>query len=124
MPFKIKFQNWQKILLDDVDCTEERYWENEAQNMSHFLRHLKVVNIHHYPYVIDENVITFAKFLLQHGEGLQEMLFNVRDSKGWEDKISLLKELPWPNGDVKISFSVSGANFPDTYDTVRVNYYE
>ncbi|XP_048446845.1 putative F-box/FBD/LRR-repeat protein At4g03220 [Pyrus x bretschneideri] len=116
--------NWQKFLLDDVDCTEERYWENEAQNMSHFLRHLKVVNIHHYPYVIDENVITFAKFLLQHGEGLQEMLFNVRDSKGWEDKISLLKELPWANGDVKISFSVSGANFPDTYDRVRVNYYE
>ncbi|KAM1406450.1 hypothetical protein ACFXTH_001119 [Malus domestica] len=116
---------WHRVLVNNsTKWTEERYWENEAQNMSHFLRHLKVVNIHHYPYVIDENVITFAKFLLQHGEGLQEMLFNVRDPKGWDDKISLLKELPWGNGDVKISFSVSGANFPGTYDRVRVNYYE
>ncbi|KAM5580936.1 hypothetical protein ABKV19_010252 [Rosa sericea] len=67
---------WNNILLDDSNCTEEQFWETQAQNFSPFLSHLKVANIE-----VGNNSINFAKFLLKYGSGLQEVILSFRKGR-------------------------------------------
>ncbi|XP_008369622.2 putative F-box/FBD/LRR-repeat protein At4g03220 [Malus sylvestris] len=84
-------RTWHNILLDDAGCTEEQFWESQAQILSHFLCHLKVVNIHDYSHRINENVIKFARFLLEHGRSLQEIILHSRHPSGKEKIGSVLE---------------------------------
>ncbi|XP_062009626.1 putative F-box/FBD/LRR-repeat protein At4g03220 [Rosa rugosa] len=99
---------WNNILLDDSNCTEEQFWETQAQNFSPFLSHLKVANIE-----VGKNSINFAKFLLKYGRGLQEVILSFREGRSTllpnslNDTIDLLKGFPRASAYVKFSISCS-----------------
>ncbi|CAN6568652.1 unnamed protein product [Malus baccata var. baccata] len=96
---------WHNILLDDAGCTEEQFWESQAQILSHFLGHLKVVNIHDYSHRINENVIKFARFLLEHGR-------------------SFARGVPRASAGVKISVALATrVKFPDACDRAKLNFF-
>ncbi|TQD81457.1 hypothetical protein C1H46_032988 [Malus baccata] len=115
---------WHNILLDDAGCTEEQFWESQAQILSHFLCHLKVVNIHDYSHRINENVIKFARFLLEHGRSLQEIILHSRHPSGKEKIGSVLEGFPRASAGVKISVALATrAKFPDACDTAKLNFF-
>ncbi|KAK9919485.1 hypothetical protein M0R45_028076 [Rubus argutus] len=97
------------ILLDDANCsTQEQYWETQAQYLIPFLSHLKVVNIGLHD-TIPENAITFAKFVLKYGRGLQRLILRFIGSNSslppnsLNDTIALIEGLPRASADVKFS---------------------
>ncbi|RXH69113.1 hypothetical protein DVH24_031446 [Malus domestica] len=94
---------WHNILLNNVGCTEEQYWESQVQNLSDFLCHLRV-NIH---YLIDESVIKFARFLVKHGRGLILYFDEHNVDNNWEDNVCLLEGFSRSSTDVKISVASS-----------------
>ncbi|KAM1708110.1 hypothetical protein ACFX15_001102 [Malus domestica] len=115
---------WHNILLDDAGCTEEQFWESQAQILSHFLCHLKVVNIHDYSHRINENVIKFARFLLEHGRSLQEIILHSRHPSGKEKIGSVLEGFPRASAGVKISVALATrAKFPDACDTAKLIFF-
>ncbi|RXI09078.1 hypothetical protein DVH24_023222 [Malus domestica] len=115
---------WHNILLDDAGCTEEQFWESQAQILSHFLGHLKVVNIHDYSHRINENVIKFARFLLEHGRSLQEIILHSRHPSGKEKISSVLEGFPRASAGVKISVALATrAKFPDACDRAKLNFF-
>ncbi|XP_008230170.1 PREDICTED: putative F-box/FBD/LRR-repeat protein At4g03220 [Prunus mume] len=65
---------WNNNLLDNGRYTEEQFWEAQAQTPSPFLCHLKVVKIRVFRKIGHEGVISIARFLLEHGKNLQEMI--------------------------------------------------
>lgn len=89
-------------MLDRAGCSEEQFWESQAQTLSPFLCHLKLVNLR----VADPmHVVDVARFLLQHGKELQEMVIRVNKAytrPAWEYKISIIEGLPRASG-VKLS---------------------
>ncbi|KAI5340428.1 hypothetical protein L3X38_019702 [Prunus dulcis] len=89
-------------LLDRAGCSEEQFWESQAQTLSPFLCHLKLVNLR----VADPmHVVDVARFLLKHGKELQEMVIRVNKAytiPAWEYKISIIEGLPRAS-DVKLS---------------------
>ncbi|KAK9919511.1 hypothetical protein M0R45_028102 [Rubus argutus] len=99
---------WYNILLDDANCTQEQYWETQAQYLTPFLSHLKVVNIS-LGDMIPENAITFAKFLLKYGRGLQKTVLSFWRSNrslppnSLNDTIALIEGFPRASADVKFS---------------------
>ncbi|KAM1164437.1 hypothetical protein ACFX13_024590 [Malus domestica] len=102
---------WNNSLLDITECTEEQYWESQAQVLSPSLCHLKVVKIvvASYPMnlIIPESVISVVRVLLQYGGGLQDMVLSsyhptyFRDP--WKDTIGLIEGFPRASANVKIS---------------------
>ncbi|CAN6570700.1 unnamed protein product [Malus baccata var. baccata] len=94
---------WHNILLNNVGCTEEQYWESQVHNLSDFLCHLKV-NIH---YLIDESVIKFARFFVKHGRGLILCFDEHNVDNNWEDNVCLLEGFSRSSTDVKISVASS-----------------
>jgi hypothetical protein len=97
------------ILLDDANCsTQEQYWETQAQYLTPFLSHLKVVKIR-LGDMIPENAITFAKFVLKYGRGLQKLILSFNRSKSslppnsLNDTIALIEGFPRASADVKFS---------------------
>ncbi|KAM0958689.1 hypothetical protein ACFX15_023355 [Malus domestica] len=102
---------WNNSLLDITECTEEQYWESQAQVLSPSLCHLKVVKIvvASYPMnlMIPESVISVVRVLLQYGGGLQDMVLSsyhptyFRDP--WKDTIGLIEGFPRASANVKIS---------------------
>ncbi|CAB4304771.1 unnamed protein product [Prunus armeniaca] len=91
---------WNNILLDRAGCSEQQFWQSQAQTLSPFLCHLKLVNLR----VADPmHVVDVARFLLKHGKELQEMV--IRVNKAYTvpgNKISIIEELP-RESDVKLS---------------------
>lgn len=91
-------------MLDRAGCSEEQFWESQAQTLSPFLCHLKLVNLR----VADPMyVVDVARFLLKHGRELQEMTIRVNKADtlpAWEfhNKISIIEGLPRAS-DVKLS---------------------
>ncbi|CAB4304770.1 unnamed protein product [Prunus armeniaca] len=61
---------WNINLLDNGHCTEEQFWDAQAQTLSPFLCHLKVVKIRVFQKMGHEGVISIARFLLEHGKNL------------------------------------------------------
>ncbi|XP_068314865.1 putative F-box/FBD/LRR-repeat protein At4g03220 [Pyrus communis] len=115
---------WHNILLDDAGCTEEQFWESQAQILSHFLGHLKVVNIHDYSHRINENVIKFARFLLEHGRSLQEIILHSRHPSRKEKIGSVLEGFPRASAGVKISVALATlAKFSDACDRAKSNFF-
>ncbi|XP_061993601.1 putative F-box/FBD/LRR-repeat protein At4g03220 [Rosa rugosa] len=92
--------------LDYANSTEKQYCETRAQYLSPFLSHLKVVDIN-LGNMIPENAVTFAKFFLKYGRGLQKV--NLRFCRGKSNlPPNLLKDikgLPRASADVEISIS-------------------
>ncbi|XP_062014322.1 putative F-box/FBD/LRR-repeat protein At4g03220 [Rosa rugosa] len=99
---------WNNIMLDNANCTQEQYWETQAQHLIPFLSHLKVVDIG-LGNLISENAITFAKFLLKYGRGLQKMTLSFWRSgsslppNSLNDTIDLLKGFPRASADLEFS---------------------
>ncbi|PQP99334.1 F-box/LRR-repeat protein [Prunus yedoensis var. nudiflora] len=95
---------WNNILLDRAGCSEEQFWESQAQTLSPFLCHLKLANLR----VADPmHVVDVARFLLKHGRELQEMVISVNKAytlPAWDfcNKISIIEGLP-RSSDVKLS---------------------
>lgn len=111
-------------MLDDAGCTEEQFWESQAQILSHFLGHLKVVNIHDYSHRINENVIKFARFLLEHGRSLQEIILHSRHPSRKEKIGSVLEGFPRASAGVKISVALATlAKFSDACDRAKSNFF-
>ncbi|KAM1187926.1 hypothetical protein ACFX2J_023793 [Malus domestica] len=91
-------------LLDNADCTEEKYWESQAQVLSPTMCHLKMAKIvaANYPLnlMIPESVICVVRFLHQHGGSMQEMIlctdneFLQTNPDPWQDKIGLIEGFP------------------------------
>ncbi|XP_024200385.1 putative F-box/FBD/LRR-repeat protein At4g03220 [Rosa chinensis] len=99
---------WNNIMLDNGNCTQEQYWETQAQHLLPFLSHLKVVDIG-LGNMISESAITFAKFLLKYGRGLRKMTLSFWRSgsslspNSLNDTIDLLKGFPRASADVEFS---------------------
>lgn len=74
----INFQEyWNNSLLDDANCSEEQYWETQAQYMSPFLSHLEVVDINVGERETNpECAVSFAKFLLKYGKSLKKFMIS------------------------------------------------
>ncbi|KAL6287447.1 hypothetical protein ACE6H2_011837 [Prunus campanulata] len=104
------FEKWNNNLLDNGHCTEEQFWDAQAQTLSPFLCHLKVVKIRVFQNMGHEGVICIARFLLEHGKNLQEMIittpryYEASDVAAWKDKIGIIEELSRGSTDVKTSY--------------------
>ncbi|CAH9071422.1 unnamed protein product [Cuscuta epithymum] len=62
----------------------EEYWESQREGMKGFLEHLGVVKIHGVTECENET-ISFVKFVLKHGNVLQELLlYGKRRRKSWD----------------------------------------
>ncbi|KAM5561638.1 hypothetical protein ABKV19_022303 [Rosa sericea] len=94
---------------DDANCTC-RFWETRAQYLSPFLSNLKVVEIS-LGNMIPENGITFAKFFLKYGRGLQKVILRFWRGKSTlppnllNDTIALMEGIPRASADVEFSTS-------------------
>ncbi|ONI18577.1 hypothetical protein PRUPE_3G224400 [Prunus persica] len=101
---------WNNNLLDNGHCTKEQFWDAEAQTLSPFLCHLKVVKIRVFQKMGHEGVISIASFLLEHGKNLQEMIiitpkyYKASDVAAWKDKIGIIEGLSRGSTDVKTSY--------------------
>lgn len=97
-------------MLDDANCTEEQYWEAQAQDLSPFLSHLQVAEID-VSEMIPKNAFNFGKFLLKYARGLQKMILRIhfRWSESCvppdplNDTIALLEGFPRASAEVKFS---------------------
>lgn len=95
-------------MFDDANCTEEQYWEAQAQDLSPFLSHLQVADID-VGEVIPKNAFNFAKFLLKYARGLQKMILHFTWSESClppdplNDTIALLEGFPRASAEVKFS---------------------
>ncbi|KAK9910752.1 hypothetical protein M0R45_034699 [Rubus argutus] len=101
---------WFDVSLDKAYCTEEQYWESQAQALIDFLYHLNVAMIHVKGSMIHKSVVTLVRFLLEHGRGLQEMVLTSQQLNSgnlslWEDQIRLLEGFPRASADVKLSIA-------------------
>ncbi|KAE9616830.1 hypothetical protein Lal_00034923 [Lupinus albus] len=70
--YKIEGKQWNSELRDMTSTEEEKYWESQIPSLMSFLQHLKVVKIHRF--FECESEVTLAKFLLKHGNALEEMI--------------------------------------------------
>ncbi|KAL1560751.1 putative F-box/FBD/LRR-repeat protein [Salvia divinorum] len=80
-------QEWNKDLWQAPSSGEERHWESQAQSLSSFLHHLKVVKIHGFTECAND--VSLVKFLLKQGKVLQQVFLSASLSKGRD---SLLRE--------------------------------
>ncbi|KAG6416944.1 hypothetical protein SASPL_124385 [Salvia splendens] len=80
-------EEWNKDLWQSPSSGEERHWESQAQSLSSFLHHLKVVKIHGFSECAND--VSIVKFLLKHGKVLQQVFLSASLSKGRD---SLLRE--------------------------------
>lgn len=65
-------------MLDDARCTEEHYWETQAQTSSSFLGYLLLVEA----YIEElETAVKITKFFIEQGTGLQEVVLHLPQSK-------------------------------------------
>jgi hypothetical protein len=76
----MSFQECSRNFSDYPSITEQ-LWENEAQTLTSFLNHLKVLKIHLH-FSLCESVIIAARFLLKHGNALQELTLTSNHHNG------------------------------------------
>ena len=97
----MSFQECSRNLWDYSSITEQ-LWENEAQALTSFLNHLKVLKIRLY-FSMCESVIIATRFLLKHGNALQEVTLtsNHHDGNGKEESI-----FGFPRGSPHVKISV------------------
>jgi hypothetical protein len=72
--------------LDDYDYTEEQFWESEAQALRSFLDHLKVLKINAFASASRKSAIIATRFLLKHGNVLQEVTLSSGFRK-WKEEL-------------------------------------
>ncbi|BFG26210.1 hypothetical protein CerSpe_124840 [Prunus speciosa] len=84
-------------------------WENQAQSLSSFLCHLKVVNIVVWTNTIHESVINVVRFLLQHGRGLQKFVIS-----SWHSKVHDQLATLFPRASTHLEGSWFYTNFINT----------
>nr|XP_011467836.1 PREDICTED: putative F-box/FBD/LRR-repeat protein At4g03220 [Fragaria vesca subsp. vesca] len=92
-----KHEYWNNSLLDDANCSEEQYWETQAQYMSPFLSHLEAVDIDvGERETIPECAVSFAKFLLKYGKSLKRFIISNDNGprNSLNDIIRLLEKSP------------------------------
>ncbi|ONI18576.1 hypothetical protein PRUPE_3G224300 [Prunus persica] len=84
-------------------------WENQAQSLSSFLCHLKVVNIVVWTNTIHESVINVVRFLLQHGRALQKFVIS-----SWHSKVHDQLATLFPRASTRLEGSWFYTNFVNT----------
>ncbi|KAH0984187.1 hypothetical protein GBA52_011364 [Prunus armeniaca] len=88
------FEKWNINLLDNGHCTEEQFWDAQAQTLSPFLCHLKVVKIRVFQKMGHEGgmIIITLKY------------YKASDVAAWKDKIGIIEGLSRGSTDVKTSY--------------------
>lgn len=112
-----------RIVKTKIGCwlylkSGDQFWEAQAQSLSPFLCHLKVVKIQNLKDMKHEGVINIARFLLEHGRDLQEMIFVLQKYKDYyipvditaawtKDDIGIIEGLPQGSTNVKFSYLIA-----------------